>query len=88
MRYYPNHEFQYSDYGYKKYKEIISYINLLTFLSFSEGSYRNNGLLIPESFDFFEIKSIDKTIHNIIINLLILSTVRTDEEENNFVIKF
>ncbi len=28
----------------KKYKEIISYIDLLTFLSFPEGSYRNNGL--------------------------------------------
>ena len=83
LRYDTNCEFQNSDYGYKKYKEIISYIDLLTFLSFPEGSYRNNGLLIPESFDFFEIKSIDKTIHNIIINLLVLSTARTDEEENN-----
>ena len=44
LRYDTNCEFQNSDYGYKKYKEIISYIDLLTFLSFPEGSYRNNGL--------------------------------------------
>ena len=71
LRYDTNCEFQNSDYGYKKYKEIISYIDILTILSYPEGSYRYNGLLIPESFDFFEIKSIDKTIHNIIINTTI-----------------
>lgn len=83
LRYDPNYDFQYSDYGYKKYKEIISYINLLTFLSFSESLCGKDGFLIPESFDFFGIKSIDKTIQNIIINLLVLSAVRTDEEETN-----
>lgn len=83
LRYDESNDFQYTDYGYKKYKEVIAYINLLTFLSFSNNSYRNDSLLIPECFDFFEIKSIDKTIHNIIINLLVLSTARSDEEETN-----
>ena len=85
LRYDESNEYQYSDYGYKKYKEIIAYINLLTFLSFSENPYRNDSLLIPESFDFFEIKSVDRTIQNIIIDLLVLSTARKDEETiNNF----
>lgn len=85
VRYDKNNEFQYSDYGYKKYQEVIAYINLLTFLSFSENTYRNDSLLISECFDFFDIKSIDKTIQNIIIDLLVLSTARPDEEgTNNF----
>ena len=84
LRYDENNEFQYSDYGYKKYKEIIAYIDLLTFLSFPENSYLKSGYLIPESFDFFEIKTVDQTIKNIIIELLVLSTSRSDEEENNY----
>ena len=85
LRYDESNEYQYSDYGYKKYKEIIAYINLLTFLSFSENPYRRDSLLIPESFDFFELKSVDRTIKNIIIDLLVLSTARKDEETiNNF----
>lgn len=83
LRYDENNNFQYSDLGYKKYKEIIAYINLLTFLSFPNNAYLKNSFIIPESFDFFEIKTVDKTIKNIIIELLVLSISRSDEEETN-----
>lgn len=80
LRYDEKNEFQYSDYGYKKYQEAITYIDFLTFLSFPAISYKNNSFLIPESFDYFGIKSVDKTIKNIIINLLVLSTVNEEED--------
>ena len=76
LRYDENNELQYCDEGYKKYQDVMAYINLLTFLSFPDSSYRKHSFLIPESFDFFEIRTVDKTIKNLIINLLVLSTAR------------
>ncbi len=74
-----------SEESYNHYKKVIAYINLLTFMSFSENAYKNHSFLIPESFDFFDIRTVDKTIRNIIVSFITVSySLVREEDMKNF----
>jgi hypothetical protein len=68
---------------FDEYDDAISYLDLLTFITFENKGYKIHTFLIPECFEPFDLYSIDRSIKNIIITLLVLATSRKDEEEND-----
>lgn len=73
----------YYDNDFDRYENAVKYINLLTFLTFPNNTYKKHSFIIPECFDYFEISRVDKTIKNIIINLLVLGTSKGEKDQLN-----
>lgn len=67
---------------YKNYENAIKFIDLLAFISLENNSSLNHSFLIPECFDVYSLGYESRTLKNIIIDLLVISTGKSKEKEN------